>query len=131
MLLSTLVVWNFNFIFTDAGILFSNSVIQNMVKNIDWCVKNVFSSSDDDNFGRCAIKSSNIACQESVQVNSLKINTKKLDFTFYCRNLYYFYLRGLTLRSICFRVRNSALFFYKMMNNSTLLLSSRKNWKIR
>lgn len=56
--------------FSDAGILFSNSVIQRMVTNIDWCVKNVFSSSDDDNFGRCVLHSSNIPCQDMVQVQS-------------------------------------------------------------
>lgn len=39
-----------------------------MVKNIDWCVKNVFSSSDDDNFGRCVLHSSNLSCQQLVQV---------------------------------------------------------------
>lgn len=67
----------------DAGILFSNSLIQRMVRNIDWCVKNVFSSSDDDNFGRCALHSSNIPCQEMVQGNKFEsyhlTNEEKLD----------------------------------------------------
>lgn len=53
---------------TDAGILFSNSVIQRMVQDIDWCVKNVYSSSDADNFGKCVLHSSNIVCQQMVQV---------------------------------------------------------------
>ncbi|XKL59141.1 hypothetical protein PGB90_000157 [Kerria lacca] len=54
----------------NAGILFSNSVIQSMVKDIDWCVKNVLqSSSDDDNFGRCVLHSTNIRCQQMVQGN--------------------------------------------------------------
>lgn len=53
----------------DAGILFSNSVLQKMLKNIDWCVKNAFSSSDDDNFGRCALHSINNPCQQFVQGN--------------------------------------------------------------
>ena len=53
-----------------AGILLSNSVVQSLVANIDWCVKNVHSSSDDENFGRCVMHSSNIECQQMVQVRA-------------------------------------------------------------
>lgn len=51
-----------------------------MIPNIDWCVRNAFSTSDDDNFGRCVLHSVNLPCQTSIQVSinktfySLKTN---------------------------------------------------------
>jgi len=57
--------------FSDAGILLSNSVIRKMIPNVDWCVRNAFSTSDDDNFGRCVLHSINLPCQTSIQVSSI------------------------------------------------------------
>jgi len=58
---------------SDAGILLSNSVIRKMIPNVDWCVRNAFSTSDDDNFGRCVLHSVNLPCQTSIQVTNIKI----------------------------------------------------------
>jgi len=65
---------NYNFLinekFPDAGILLSNSVIRKMIPNVDWCVRNAFSTSDDDNFGRCVLHSVDLPCQTSIQVST-------------------------------------------------------------
>lgn len=58
---------------SDAGILLSNSVIRKMIPNVDWCVRNAFSTSDDDNFGRCVLHSVNLPCQTSIQVSNILI----------------------------------------------------------
>lgn len=60
-----------NYCSLDAGILLSNSVIRKMIPNVDWCVRNAFSSSDDDNFGRCVLHSVNLPCQTSIQGQSI------------------------------------------------------------
>jgi len=49
-----------------------------MIPNVDWCVRNAFSTSDDDNFGRCVLHSVNLPCQTSIQVR--KIHIKILYF---------------------------------------------------
>lgn len=78
---------NYNFIlnekFSDAGILLSNSVIRKMIPNVDWCVRNAFSTSDDDNFGRCVLHSVDLPCQTSIQVSNIKI----VDLKIHCLNL--------------------------------------------
>ncbi|PSN43934.1 Chondroitin sulfate synthase 2 [Blattella germanica] len=51
----------------DAGLLLSNSVIRKVKSALDWCVKNAFSDSDDDNLGRCILHATSISCQESIQ----------------------------------------------------------------
>lgn len=56
--------------FSDAGILLSNSVIHKIIPNVDWCVRNAISASDDDNFGRCIQHSVNLPCQTSIQVSN-------------------------------------------------------------
>lgn len=55
-----------------------------MIPNVDWCVRNAFSISDDDNFGRCILHSVNVPCQTSIQV----CNNKK--WLFQNGYLYYF-----------------------------------------
>lgn len=69
--------------FSDAGILLSNSVIRKMIPNVDWCVRNAFSTSDDDNFGRCVLHSINLPCQTSIQVSSIKILLSKIHSLIY------------------------------------------------
>lgn len=70
---------------SDAGILLSNSVIRKMIPNVDWCVRNAFSTSDDDNFGRCVLHSVNLPCQTSIQVSNIKIlNFKINSLNFIC-----------------------------------------------
>ncbi|KAJ4439449.1 hypothetical protein ANN_07573 [Periplaneta americana] len=55
----------------DAGLLLSNSVMHKVASSLDWCVKNAFSDSDDDNFGRCVLHATDISCQESIQGQTL------------------------------------------------------------
>jgi hypothetical protein len=59
---------------TDAGLLLSNSVIHKVMSSLDWCVKNSFSDSDDDNLGQCILHATAISCQESIQVCSLSFS---------------------------------------------------------
>ncbi|KOX74915.1 Chondroitin sulfate synthase 2 [Melipona quadrifasciata] len=51
----------------DSGILLSNSVIQELKNNLDWCVRNAYSDSDDVNFGRCIVHSTSIPCSNHIQ----------------------------------------------------------------
>lgn len=67
----------FNTILLDAGILLSNSVVRKIIPNVDWCVRNAYSASDDDNFGRCVLRSIDLPCQTSIQV---------------CKNKNYFFI---------------------------------------
>lgn len=62
------------YIITDAGLLLSNSVIHKVMSSLDWCVKNAFSYSDDDNLGRCILHATAISCQESIQVCSMSFS---------------------------------------------------------
>ncbi|XP_021935105.1 chondroitin sulfate synthase 2 isoform X3 [Zootermopsis nevadensis] len=50
------------------------------MSSLDWCVKNAFSYSDDDNLGRCILHATAISCQESIQGYALTSYT--LDRTF-------------------------------------------------
>ncbi|PNF25352.1 hypothetical protein B7P43_G10932 [Cryptotermes secundus] len=51
----------------DAGLLLSSSVMHKVMLSLDWCVKNAFSDSYDDNLGRCILHATDMSCQESVQ----------------------------------------------------------------
>ncbi|XP_066589072.1 chondroitin sulfate synthase 2 isoform X2 [Prorops nasuta] len=51
----------------ESGVLLSNSVVKGMKNNLDWCVKNTYSDSDDVNFGRCIMYSTSVACSNKVQ----------------------------------------------------------------
>lgn len=53
--------------FADAGVLVSNLVLKKVIQNLDWCVKNAFSDSDDANVGRCIIHSSGLSCADGSQ----------------------------------------------------------------
>ncbi|OAD54778.1 Chondroitin sulfate synthase 2 [Eufriesea mexicana] len=64
----------------DSGILLSNSVIQELKNNLDWCVKNSYSESDDINFGRCIMHSTSIPCSNHIQ--GQKFLYTKLEPTF-------------------------------------------------
>ncbi|XP_053592891.1 chondroitin sulfate synthase 2 [Microplitis demolitor] len=58
-----------NFCSLDAGILISNSIMRELKKNLDWCVKNTLlysSQSDDVNFGRCLYYSTKIPCSKKL-----------------------------------------------------------------
>lgn len=59
----------------DAGLLLSNSVIRKIMSSLDWCVKNAFYDSDDDNVGQCVLHATGISCQESVQGHTLSSYT--------------------------------------------------------
>lgn len=45
----------------------SNLVLKKVIQNLDWCVKNAFSDSDDANVGRCIIHSSSLPCTDGSQ----------------------------------------------------------------
>ncbi|KAK2581524.1 hypothetical protein KPH14_005183 [Odynerus spinipes] len=51
----------------DSGILLSNSIIQEIKTNLDWCVQNTYSDIDDINFGRCIVHSSSLPCTSQMQ----------------------------------------------------------------
>ncbi|KAG7201076.1 hypothetical protein KM043_017619 [Ampulex compressa] len=51
----------------DSGILLSNSIVQGLKTNLDWCVGNAFSDLDDINFGRCILHASSLPCSDTVQ----------------------------------------------------------------
>lgn len=70
-----------NYCSLDSGILLSNSVIQELKNNLDWCVKNAFSDSDDVNFGRCIVHASSTPCSNQIQGQSFLY--QKLPATFY------------------------------------------------
>ncbi|KAG8229514.1 hypothetical protein J437_LFUL004920 [Ladona fulva] len=50
----------------NAGLLLSHSVMEKIRGGLDWCVKNAFSDSDDDNVGRCILHSSGIPCSQNL-----------------------------------------------------------------
>lgn len=68
--------------FSASGILLSNSIIQELKNNLDWCVRNAYSDSDDVNLGRCIVHSSSIACSDRVQGQSFSFVTLKPTFLF-------------------------------------------------
>ena len=66
----------------DSGILLSNSVIQELKSNLDWCVKNAYSDSDDINFGRCIIHSMSTPCSNQIQGQKFVFTKLKPTFIF-------------------------------------------------
>lgn len=60
--------------YIDAGILLSNSVVQAMKANLDWCINNAISDDNSENLGRCIHHSINLECQEEIQVDFNKIS---------------------------------------------------------
>lgn len=68
----------------DAGIIFSNSVLNAMKDNLNWCVKNAVSDDHSENLGRCVYHSVGLECQEVVQVPRL------CEFGFVTLNLLFF-----------------------------------------
>lgn len=71
-----------NYCSLDSGILLSNSVIQELKSNLDWCVKNAYSDSDDINFGRCIVHSASIHCSPRVQGQKFLFTRLKPTFFF-------------------------------------------------
>ncbi|XP_048514629.1 chondroitin sulfate glucuronyltransferase isoform X2 [Athalia rosae] len=71
----------------DSGILLSNSVVQKMKRNLDWCVRNTYSESDDVNFGRCIVHSTSLPCSNMIQGQTIKStilnDTFNLEKNFY------------------------------------------------
>lgn len=61
----------------DGGVLLSNSVLKKIQGSLDWCVKNAFSDSDDDNMGRCILHASQLPCKTSLQ--NLQMSSKELS----------------------------------------------------
>ncbi|XP_043515784.1 chondroitin sulfate synthase 2 [Frieseomelitta varia] len=66
----------------DSGILLSNSVIQELKNNLDWCVRNAYSDSDDVNFGRCIVHSTSILCSNHIQGQKFWYTKLKSTFSF-------------------------------------------------
>uniref|UniRef100_A0A224XL69 Hexosyltransferase n=1 Tax=Panstrongylus lignarius TaxID=156445 RepID=A0A224XL69_9HEMI len=56
----------------DGGILLSNSVLRKLQNSLDWCVKNSYSDSDDDNVGRCILHASQLPCIQFIEGNKLQ-----------------------------------------------------------
>lgn len=65
----------------DSGILLSNSIIQKIKTNLDWCVQNTYSDIDDINFGRCIVHSSLLPCANQIQGQTFL--STKLSNTFH------------------------------------------------
>lgn len=66
----------------ESGILLSNSVIREMKNNLDWCVKNAYSDSDDVNFGRCILHSTSMPCTNHIEGRNLTFIQLKSIFNF-------------------------------------------------
>lgn len=71
-----------NYCSLDSGILLSNSVIQELKNNLDWCVKNAYSDSDDVNFGRCIVHSTSTPCSDRIQGQRFLYTKLKPTFLF-------------------------------------------------
>lgn len=69
-----------NYCSLDAGILLSNSIVKEVKSNLDWCVKNTFSDSDDVNFGRCILRAIPVPCANSAQ--GVNFHSKNLPENF-------------------------------------------------
>ncbi|KAH0950997.1 hypothetical protein HN011_007575 [Eciton burchellii] len=64
------------------GILLSNSVMQEIKNNLDWCVKNAYSDLDDINFGRCILHSTSMPCTNRIQGQNFTFAQLKSTFNF-------------------------------------------------
>ncbi|XP_034950059.1 chondroitin sulfate synthase 2 [Chelonus insularis] len=67
----------------EGGILISNSILQKLKKNLDWCVNNIYSESDDINLGRCITHTTKMSCQNQVEGKNFHSEKLPLDFDFY------------------------------------------------
>lgn len=63
----------------EAGILISNSIVRQLKNNLDWCVKNSYST-DDANFGRCLAYSTKMPC--SCAIADIKYHSEILPHNF-------------------------------------------------
>uniref|UniRef100_A0A8D8M5D0 Hexosyltransferase n=1 Tax=Cacopsylla melanoneura TaxID=428564 RepID=A0A8D8M5D0_9HEMI len=54
----------------NAGILLSNSILKFLEHNIDWCIKNIDSDSNDINIGRCILHAANVQCTSDIMGQS-------------------------------------------------------------
>ncbi|KAG8035704.1 hypothetical protein G9C98_001132 [Cotesia typhae] len=78
-----------NFCSLDAGIIISNSIMRQLKKNLDWCVKNTLlysSSSDDINFGRCLYYTTKTPCSNKLFKSDQVFLSKKLPPDFNLTN---------------------------------------------
>lgn len=50
----------------NTGIVLSNSVLKSLTNNIDWCIKNIKTDSNDINIGRCIMHSANVQCTSEI-----------------------------------------------------------------
>ncbi|XP_070159253.1 chondroitin sulfate synthase 2 [Polyergus mexicanus] len=66
----------------ESGILLSNSIIQEIKNNLDWCVKNAYSDSDNINVGRCILHSTSIPCSNRIQGQNFTLTQLKSTFNF-------------------------------------------------
>lgn len=53
-----------------------------MKNNLDWCVKNAYSDSDDVNFGRCVLHSTSMPCVNHVQRRNFTFTQLTPTFNF-------------------------------------------------
>ncbi|CAG5092026.1 Similar to CHPF: Chondroitin sulfate synthase 2 (Homo sapiens) [Cotesia congregata] len=87
-----------NFCSLDAGIIISNSIMRQLKKNLDWCVKNTFlySSSDDDvNFGRCLYYTTKTPCNNKLFRSNQVFLSKKIPAEINLTNLTSYFLDDL------------------------------------
>ncbi|XP_046617698.1 chondroitin sulfate synthase 2 [Neodiprion virginianus] len=94
----------------DSGILLSNSVIRKMKNNLDWCVRNTYSDSDDVNFGRCIVHSSSLPCSDAIQGQTIKSTVLNESFALET-NLY---------ASIAQNYSESPISVYPVFDHSTI-----------
>ncbi|CAB0020638.1 unnamed protein product [Nesidiocoris tenuis] len=62
----------------DSGIMLSNSILKKVRSSLDWCVKNAFSDSDDDNVGRCILHATQSPCK-NLTSKGRRLSTKKMS----------------------------------------------------
>ena len=60
----------------------SNSVAKELKTNLDWCVKNIYSDSDDVNFGRCILHAIPVPCSNSAHGKHFKSTNLPGSFNF-------------------------------------------------
>lgn len=60
----------------------SNSIVKEVKSNLDWCVKNTFSDSDDVNFGRCILRAIPVPCSNFAQGEIFTSTNMQENFNF-------------------------------------------------
>ena len=63
-----------NYLFTDSGIILSQSVLNEILIEMQWCTRNTYSDSNTDNLGRCILHATDKPCTASIQVFYIFIN---------------------------------------------------------